>query len=657
MENSGISLMKHLKLLPEILVFWLCALSFSLFSQEVTPVKVKVIVDSATVKVTPEIAGETLARIPLNTILDSQEKQGEWYKVTFEKEGLQISGFIHEMLVKVMTEEELAAEEERSPTEAIKTQLEVIHEIQSRLTESRQLIRQKNNYDKAIASLMPLIAKAFRVEDHQEQREMAAEIFLWIGMAYEGMGNDFQALQEFRNMFEVNHTYAKEITRNMLDTKIMGLIEQAEKEFLGFITEYTLRVSSEPNQAQMIVNGRFVGLTPALYSSGSPKVSVEVKKEGYRTIEEEVFLTQVNSDRAYVLERLGRNLEVKSTPQRARVLLDGEDTGKLTDCVLSYVPFGLHKLKIIKENYAEWEDSVDILEGEEPISVGVILTGKNYGPFKKWGAPNSQLFQNPTGLALDTEGSLYVVDDSDEKVKKIDPEGKIVRNWASGGKDFKNLKSGWGITVDSQGYIYVTDVKKHSVVKFNNQGQFIKKWGKEGKEAAEFQSPLGIAADSNNDIYVVDSLNHCVKKFSNLGVLKKTWGKRGSLDGELLFPVAVAVSAENEVFVLDRIRLQKFSSEGDFLAAWGVPGSNDGEFDKPMGVFIDGEGYVYVADSGNNRIQKFDGDGHFISQWGKAGSAEGQFNYPVSIVIDSQGNVYIAERDNNRIQAFKVMSD
>lgn len=649
--------MRRLRPFLKIFVFWLCSLSFSLICQEGTPVKVKVIVDSATVKVTPEIDGETLARIPLNTILDSQEKQGEWYKVTFDKEGLQITGFIHEMLVKVMTEEELAVEEERSPTEAIKTQLEVIQEIQSSLTESRQLIRQENNYEKAIASLTPLIAKAFRVEDHQDQQEMAAEIFLWIGMAYEGMGNDFQALQEFRDMFEVNHSYAKKMTRNILDPQIMGLIDQAEKEFLGIITEYTLRVSSEPNQAQMIVDGKSVGLTPALYSSGSPKLSVEIKKEGYRTIKEDIFLTQVNTDRLYILERMGRNLEVHSTPQGARLMLDGEDTGELTNCVLSAVPFGPHKLKITKENYAEWEDSIDVLKGDEPISVDVFLTGANYGSFKKWGAPGSRLFQNPTGLALDTEGSLYVVDDSDEKVKKIDPEGKILRNWASGGKDFRNLKSPWGITVDSQGYIYVTDVKRHSVMKFNDQGQFIKKWGKEGKDATEFQSPLGISADSNNDIYVVDSLNHCIKKFSNLGVLKKTWGRRGSLDGELLFPVAVAVSAENEVFVLDRLRLQKFSSDGDFVAAWGIPGSNDGEFDKPMAVYIDTEGYIYVADSGNNRIQKFDGDGHFISKWGKAGSAEGQFNYPVSIVVDSQGNVYVAERDNNRIQVFKVLSD
>jgi hypothetical protein len=82
--------MRHLKFILVFLVICLCILSFFTFPQEDTPVKVKVIVDSATVKVTPEIDGETLARIPLNTILNSQEKQGEWYRVTFEKEGLKI---------------------------------------------------------------------------------------------------------------------------------------------------------------------------------------------------------------------------------------------------------------------------------------------------------------------------------------------------------------------------------------------------------------------------------------------------------------------------------------------------------------------------------------------------------------------------------------
>ena len=64
----------------------------------------KVIVDNAPIKTIPEIDGKTTARVPLATVLDIEEKLGEWFKVYMEIEGVQISGFIHEMLVEVESE-------------------------------------------------------------------------------------------------------------------------------------------------------------------------------------------------------------------------------------------------------------------------------------------------------------------------------------------------------------------------------------------------------------------------------------------------------------------------------------------------------------------------------------------------------------------------
>ena len=204
--------------------------AFSQQENRDNPVKVKVIVDSATVKVTPEINGETLARIPLNTILEAVEKQGEWYEVFFEREGIQISGFIHEMLVREMSEDEIAEEGLSDSGAPIESQADIIQEIEVRLEESRLLIRQEKRYEDAMNSLSPLIAKTFRVEDIQKQRQLATEIFLWTGMAYSGMGDAYSALREIRNMFEVDHAYGKAITRNIYDPQIGGLIEQAEKE-------------------------------------------------------------------------------------------------------------------------------------------------------------------------------------------------------------------------------------------------------------------------------------------------------------------------------------------------------------------------------------------------------------------------------------------
>ncbi len=627
------------------------------FSQEENPVKVKVIVDSATVKVTPEIDGETLARIPLNTVLDAIEKQGEWYKVSFEKEGLQITGFIHEMLVREMSKEEMEEEDIAAPLETIESQTEIIREIENRMEKSRQLIRQENKFKEALNTLGPLIAKTFRVEDIQKQRQLATEIFLWTGMAYSGMGDAYAALRELRNMFEADHAYGKAITRNIYDPNIGGLIEQAEKEYLGIIKDYSLRISSLPEQARITINGEYLGITPFIYRSESPKMLLVIEKDGYESVKDDIFLSQEDTDKEYVLERLGRNVEVKSTPQGAKIFLDEEDTGQMTDCVLTYVSFGTHDIRISKENYADWEGRIEIPVGKNPILIDAILVGKTYVYLRKWGSPNSSFFLQPKGMTLDKNDIVYIVDESQEKIKKITSEGKIDRNWVLRGKDFKNLKSPGGIAVDGQGYMYVTDTKKHSVLKFDKNGKFIKKWGKEGSENVEFKTPTGIATDSEGNVYVADSTNHCIKKFSNLGDFKKVIGKSGTDEGEFLFPSAVAVNKKNELFILDRRRLQKFSAEGELLDSWGKAGSNDGELNKPVGIFVDKDGFIYIADSGNNRIQKFDSDGQFISKWGRIGAGDGQLNYPSGIVVNSRGYVYVADQNNNRIQVFKVSSE
>ncbi|MFQ6037738.1 MAG: PEGA domain-containing protein, partial [Candidatus Aminicenantales bacterium] len=539
----------------------------------------------------------------------------------------------------------------------LQTQVQLIREIETRMEENKQLIRERKDFDKAIHVLYPLIAKTFRVEDNQKQKELATEIFLWVGMAYLGKGDTYRALQEIKNMFEVDHAYGKQITRNIYDPKVVSLIEQAEKEVLGIIHDYSLKVTTDPDQAEVVIDGKPAGRSPILYRSESPKMTVEIKKKGYKTVREEMFLTQETATRHYVLERLGRDLEVRSSPPEARVYLDAGDTEKRTPCVLENVAFGNHEVRLEKEAYAPWKNTVAVSQGEGPQVLEVFLTGMTYVPWKRWGSPKSRVFEKPSALTLDSEGHIYIADRSSEKLKKITADGRMARTWASGGRDLKGLKAPGGVAVDAQGSIYVTDAQKHCVMKFDPQGRLIKKWGKEGSGNTKFNTPLGIAVDSQSRVYVADSLNHCVKIFSHLGIFQKVLGKRGIGEGEFAFPTAVAVNEEDEIYVLDRMRLQKFSSDGKVLGAWGRFGTGQGEFNKPMGLCVDAQGYVYVADSGNHRIQKFDPEGRFIAAWGSKGTAEGQMGLPVGVAVDASGRVYVVETENNRIQVFQIPSD
>ncbi|MBC8358820.1 MAG: PEGA domain-containing protein [Candidatus Aminicenantes bacterium] len=637
---------RRIVLLSIFLVFFL------VISLGAAPIRVKVTVDDAKINETRAIGGKTLARVPLNTVLDAETKQGEWYKVTWQG----VSGYMHEMLVEEVSESVLAQPEIGPSGVATKTQPTIIAEIQVKMNESRSLIRQEKDYDKAISTLRPLVARIFTVIDNAKQKQLAAEVYLWIGYSYASQGNALSALSEFRNMFEVDYAYAKANIRNIFDTKISSLIQQSENAYKGLVIEYSLEISTVPKEAVIKIDGKEIGLSPEIYSTSSPEIVIEIEKKGYKPIREELFITQTSTRKEYTLERAGRDVVVRSNPAGASVYLDGQDIEKVTNCVLPVVTFGSHKIKLVKENYGDWESDVEIVVGEGHFLVETALTPLNYKYVYKWGGPLRKIFVLPTGVAVDAENNVYVASIGGKKVQKLSPDWKFQTAWGQSGKEFKVLKSPGGIAIDSEGNIYVTDTKNHCVMKFDKTGKYKRRWGVEGTGNTMFNTPMGIAVDSNNDIYVVDYGNNCIKKFSSTGQLKKMWGKRGNQDGDFYLPTGIAVNKNNEVFVTERSRVQKFSSEGEFISSFGEFGSTDGAFKKPMGIYVDKDNFIYIADSENNRIQKFDKNGKFIAKWGSTGTANGQMVYPSGIVVDNRGYVYIVERDNNRLQLFGVSS-
>jgi DNA-binding beta-propeller fold protein YncE len=617
-------------------------------------IKVRVIVDNASIYKTTDIDSRTLANIPLDTVLDAEAKQGEWYKVALMKEGVQIFGYIHEFLVKEVAEGE--AQQAFGPSGIMKSQAEIAAEIELRMTDDKNLIRQEKELERAIDDLKPLVAKAFNIDDRQKQKQIVCEIYLSLGRAYAKLGDNYSAQKEFRNMFEVDYAFAKEITNNIYDPLVSSFIEQADKQYRGLLVEYTLDIRSDPKEAMIKINGKEIGPSPEIYRTIMPKFTLEIEKPGFKTFKEEILLTQAAEKRDYNLVSIGRTLTIRSEPKEAKVILDGEDTGKSTDCELPYVSYGGHTISIVKENYADWEETIQILEGPGPIHLSVVLPVKNYVFSQKWGGLQGKIFKLPRSVAFDKEGNFYVIDGSDIKAKQFDSRGNLLSSWGDAVRESRILEEPTDIAVDSEGNAYITDAKQACVAKFAENGELISKWGKEGMKPGELSSPSGIAVDNSGDIYVADSGNNRIVKYSSHGAVKKTWGKQGARQGEFINPSAVAVNQKNEVIVVDKARVQIFSSEGEFIAAWGKAGSGDGEMKGPMGVCSDRQNYVYVADTGNNRILKFDSNGRLIAQWGTIGRTDGQMMSPFDVAVNDKGSVLVIERDNNRLQEFRVLS-
>jgi len=615
-------------------------------------VKVKVSVDSAGIKATPDIGSPTLANLPLGTILQVESKKGAWYKVTTTKDGIALIGYIHEILVEEVVEGESAGAASSGST--VISQAETIAGIELKLKESEDLIQEGRDLDKAAENLRPLLAKTFGVDDRARQKQIASEIYLWLGLSYSKRGDGFGALREFLNMFEVDYLGAKEVTRNIQEPAASSLIERADKQSRGLLVDYLLEITSEPKGAAVRIDGKETGLTPEFYRTPVPKLSLEIAKEGYKTHTEDIFLVQPSTRKEVVLESIGRPVLVSSVPAGAQVFVDGQDSGQTTDSELSYVPYGPHVIKLKKTGWADHEQRIEVPAGTGPIEVKARLAVVDYSAGIKMGGPGTDIFKLPKAVAFDGEGNFYVADESEFKVKKYSPEGRRQVTWAHNGRDVMSLKKPAGIAVDGRGYCYVTDAGLSAVFKFTKEGVFVAKWGKLGTKPGEFTAPLGIAVDRAGDLYVADSGNNRIVVCSPEGAVKNTWEKTATGADEFVSPAGVAVTPQNEIVVIDRTRIQKFNTQGELIAGWGKAGTGDGEFNRPLGLAVDAHGYIYAADTGNNRVQKFDPNGGFIAKWGASAQGDLQMTGPAAIAVNDKGSVLVVERENGRLLEFKV---
>jgi sugar lactone lactonase YvrE len=237
----------------------------------------------------------------------------------------------------------------------------------------------------------------------------------------------------------------------------------------------------------------------------------------------------------------------------------------------------------------------------------------------KWGSLGVEngKFVNLNGIAVNNSGFVYVADSLNysnifiDRIQKFTADGQFVAKWGSYGSENGNFKYPFGIAVNSNGFVYVSESGNNRVQKFTTDGQFVAKWGSYGSGDGEFNYPLDIVIDTNGYVYVADTGNNRVQKFTADGQFVAKWGSEGVGNGKFDRPRGIAVDSSDFVYVADENnhRIQKFTSNGQFITKFGEFGSDPGQLNNPGGVCISTNGKMYVADSSNNRIQVFSQDG------------------------------------------------
>ena len=200
-----------------------------------------------------------------------------------------------------------------------------------------------------------------------------------------------------------------------------------------------------------------------------------------------------------------------------------------------------------------------------------------------------------------------------------------------------------GIALDSQGNVYVTDEWLNRVSIFDRDGNFLSLWGSFGDGNGEFAGPAGIAIDQKDNLYIVDSRNHRVQKLTKDGMFLAAWGKLGDGDGEFNSPWGITIDGQGYVYVADHKnhRAQKFTPEGEFVAKFGSYGTGRGQLNRPADVAVDPDGDIYVCDWANHRVQAFGPDSRFITSF--IGDAQ-QLTKWAQMTVDANADVMKARR-------------
>jgi tripartite motif-containing protein 71 len=197
-----------------------------------------------------------------------------------------------------------------------------------------------------------------------------------------------------------------------------------------------------------------------------------------------------------------------------------------------------------------------------PCLLKVSAKGDTIAEWGKFGRGPGE-FNDPSALAVDRQGNVYVADQFNARVQKLDSAGKPLAQWKRFGTGPKAvfLPGGFGLAVDQHGNLWVADSTDDTVRMLSPTGELLALWGMPGKQAGQFNSPMSVTVDIQGKVYVADAGNNRIQVFSSDGVPLAQWAGAGTAPGKFLLPSQVAVDGQGDLYVLDvgNLRLQKFT--------------------------------------------------------------------------------------------------
>ncbi len=314
---------------------------------------------------------------------------------------------------------------------------------------------------------------------------------------------------------------------------------------------------------------------------------------------------------------------------------------------------------------ADTTPSVGVVRRVAPSgTVHTFAGGQPFRPTGDDGPAISAYLDAPTGLALDSAGSLYIADRSGHRVRMMS-SGIISTaagiGYAGSGGDGgfairAQLEGPESVALDAAGNVWLTEPAANRLRKVDSGGYI------STVQAGTMNFPTGIAVDSDGNAYVADTFNHVVRRitpdgrdtvFAGTGVPGYA-GDGGPAAAALLQnPAGLCFDSRQNLYIADSGNhvIRKVTPEGGITtvagrgeASFGGDGGPavDALLNTPGAMAADAGGNLYIADTGNERIRKVDARGVI--------ETIAELDEPAGVAVDAAGTVYVADRGNGLIR-------
>ncbi len=300
---------------------------------------------------------------------------------------------------------------------------------------------------------------------------------------------------------------------------------------------------------------------------------------------------------------------------------------------------------------------------------------------------------NPYDITLGPDGSLYIADTGNHRIRRVGPDGIITTVVSTGGSGDggdggpatqARLNQPRGLALGPDGSLYIADNGNHRVRRVGPDGIITTVAGTgasgysgDGGSATQAQLgyPTGIALGPDGSLYIADAGNNRVRRVGPDGIITTVAGT-GALghggDGgpatqaQLGYPTGIALGPDGSLYIADRnnSRIRRVGPDGGIttVAGTGIVGygcdgglATQAGLNHPHGVALGPDGRLHIADTGNRRICRVEPDGGvtIVAGTGTVGydaATWASFGYPNGIAFGPDGSLYIAETYNHRIR-------